>query len=498
MTRPTITTGPPRLKNPITSAITPISIASSETGNGPNSPSGRSPSRPVDAIPAAARVPPRLGAAHAPDGAAMTLANRPVGICGACANVAWTFWEATFDEHNVPTWRPVSHACSVWPRSEPCWSWRAASRAAVGAGRRRSGQRRAARRQRLLPLQPGGPTLAATRAERRDGRAKAQGFPLKVALIAAPTDLGVIPDLFGKPQSYAQFLDQEISFTSRQRLLVVMAAGYGLEGFDGSAQAAVRGLPKPAGATSTDLARAALVAVPRVAAAEGPSASGEFPAAPAPVGGSGSRAATVIGLAAAALWSPRRSLVLRRRPSRTSRLTAVNRGAVNPNGAPGPERAQLGDPVDSGSPAGGAAGRRAPRSASPAPPPAPSGGLQAHPARAGRRPRTRAACRRRTRAPHRRRPRSRAEPPAAIAARNTGRRSGSPSRCTDRLPGSRPSPSTAAGAPPLLVTPPRNQHIAPALSPASTIPRSHAARIAASTPCSRQIASMLRIEPPPT
>ena len=33
--------------------------------------------------------------------------------------------------------------------------------------------------------------------------AKAAGFPLKVALIAAPVDLGVIPDLFGKPQQYA-------------------------------------------------------------------------------------------------------------------------------------------------------------------------------------------------------------------------------------------------------------------------------------------------------
>ena len=44
-------------------------------------------------------------------------------------------------------------------------------------------------------------------------KAKAEGFPVKVALIAAPTDLGVIPDLFGKPQPYAQFLDQEISFT---------------------------------------------------------------------------------------------------------------------------------------------------------------------------------------------------------------------------------------------------------------------------------------------
>src|SRR5271163_1216609 len=55
-------------------------------------------------------------------------------------------------------------------------------------------------------------------------------FPIKVALIASPVDLGVIPDLFGKPQKYADFLDQEISFQTKQPLLVVMSAGYGVEG----------------------------------------------------------------------------------------------------------------------------------------------------------------------------------------------------------------------------------------------------------------------------
>ena len=64
-------------------------------------------------------------------------------------------------------------------------------------------------------------------------------------------------------------------------------------------------------------------------------------------------------------------------------------------------------------------------------------------------------------------------------------------------PGSSPIPWTTSGRPPLIETPPSNQHIAPALRPASTIPRSQAVRIASSIPCSRQIASMLRIEPPP-
>jgi len=97
--------------------------------------------------------------------------------------------------------------------------------------------------------------------------AKRSGFPFKVALIAAPTDLGVIPDLFGKAQQYADFLDQEISFQGKQPLLVVMAAGYGTQGFAGPAKLAVRALHRPAGSTSADLARAAIVAVARLAAA---------------------------------------------------------------------------------------------------------------------------------------------------------------------------------------------------------------------------------------
>jgi len=64
-------------------------------------------------------------------------------------------------------------------------------------------------------------------------------FPIKVALIASPVDLGVIPDLFGKPQKYADFLDQEISFQVKQPLLVVMASGYGVQGLSPSATAAV-------------------------------------------------------------------------------------------------------------------------------------------------------------------------------------------------------------------------------------------------------------------
>jgi hypothetical protein len=99
--------------------------------------------------------------------------------------------------------------------------------------------------------------------------AKKAGFPLKVALIGSPVDLGVVPDLFGQPQKYAAFLDQEISFRTKQPVLVVMAAGYGVQGLGTWAQSVIASLPKPAGTTSNDLARAAIVAVARLARAGG-------------------------------------------------------------------------------------------------------------------------------------------------------------------------------------------------------------------------------------
>ena len=95
------------------------------------------------------------------------------------------------------------------------------------------------------------------------------GARVKIALIAAPTDLGVIPALFGKPQEYATYLDQEISFQRKTPLLVVMTAGYGVQGLPPAAQAAVARLPHAPASTGNALAVAALTAVGRIAAAEG-------------------------------------------------------------------------------------------------------------------------------------------------------------------------------------------------------------------------------------
>jgi hypothetical protein len=95
-------------------------------------------------------------------------------------------------------------------------------------------------------------------------------FPIKVALIDTPVDLGAIPTLFAKPQQYADFLDQEISFAgSKQLLLVVMPDGYGVEGLGILATDTASRLERPVGHASDDLARAAVAAVPKLAAAAG-------------------------------------------------------------------------------------------------------------------------------------------------------------------------------------------------------------------------------------
>ncbi|GAC1439499.1 MAG: hypothetical protein NVSMB51_17480 [Solirubrobacteraceae bacterium] len=90
--------------------------------------------------------------------------------------------------------------------------------------------------------------------------AHAAGFPIKVALIATANDLGAVPDLFGKPQQYADFLDREISFNKKDLLLVVMPQGFGVTAA-GSA-AALSGIAiKPASGSSDGLAAAGIRAV---------------------------------------------------------------------------------------------------------------------------------------------------------------------------------------------------------------------------------------------
>ena len=102
--------------------------------------------------------------------------------------------------------------------------------------------------------------------------AKARGYPVRVAVIQAPTDLGAIPQLLGKPSIYARFLGAELRFAYRGRLLVVMQDGYGFTENgkpEPQGMKALANLPKPAGNTPDDLTRSAITALHTVAAAAG-------------------------------------------------------------------------------------------------------------------------------------------------------------------------------------------------------------------------------------
>ncbi len=117
-------------------------------------------------------------------------------------------------------------------------------------------------------------------------------MPIKVALIAAPLDLGGLPTLFGKPQQYAKFLDQEITFNRKPPLLVVMPSGFGVAGLSPAATAAAASLAKPGGKTGDDLAQSALAAIPKLAAASGVTLAPVSSPPPATSGGGGSSPTT--------------------------------------------------------------------------------------------------------------------------------------------------------------------------------------------------------------
>lgn len=148
-----------------------------------------------------------------------------------------------------------------------------------------------------------GATAAAARAH----------FPIKVALISGPLDLGVVPSLYGQPQSYAHFLEQEISFMGRSLLLVVMKNGYGVEGLPAPATAAAAQLPKPAGNTSADLVQAALTAVHKLASAAGHPIPGTTSGTSTSGGGLDIKTVVVIVLVLAAIATAGALLAVRRR-----------------------------------------------------------------------------------------------------------------------------------------------------------------------------------------
>ena len=98
-------------------------------------------------------------------------------------------------------------------------------------------------------------------------RARQAGWPIKVAIIATPQDLGAASSLYANPQGYANFLFSEIG-AGKLRLLVVMPAGFGGQNLGAGVDKALAGLG-PIEGGGDPLAKLALTAVARLAAGDG-------------------------------------------------------------------------------------------------------------------------------------------------------------------------------------------------------------------------------------
>jgi hypothetical protein len=144
--------------------------------------------------------------------------------------------------------------------------------------------------------------------------AKQQKFPIRVALILTPSDLGTAFSLFRKPQKYAQFLGLELAFVYRNRLLVVMPNGYGyaVKGTPDPKASAVVGKLPPPGSDATKEVTAAIRAVQALGAANGKQLT-----VPKAGGSSTTRDRITIAAAATAALALAAAVVLYRRQRRT-------------------------------------------------------------------------------------------------------------------------------------------------------------------------------------
>jgi cytochrome oxidase Cu insertion factor (SCO1/SenC/PrrC family)/thiol-disulfide isomerase/thioredoxin len=96
------------------------------------------------------------------------------------------------------------------------------------------------------------------------------GFPIRVAIIARPSDLGAVTGLWRKPRAYARFLGLELSLAYKQRLLVVMPNGLGFNWPGHASTSAYRALANiPIGSAGGGLLGAAQSAVHKLAVADG-------------------------------------------------------------------------------------------------------------------------------------------------------------------------------------------------------------------------------------
>jgi len=140
--------------------------------------------------------------------------------------------------------------------------------------------------------------------------AAAKKYRIRVAVILSPSDLGTAFSLFGKPQKYAEFLGLELSFVYRDRLVVVMPSGYGyaVKGHPDPATAQLLKKLPPPGRDATKEVQAAIVAVQRLAVADGHNLT-----VPKTKGSSGARDRITIAAAATAAIALIAAFVLYRR-----------------------------------------------------------------------------------------------------------------------------------------------------------------------------------------
>jgi len=132
-------------------------------------------------------------------------------------------------------------------------------------------------------------------------RVQSTGFPVRVAVIAHPNDLGAVTALWLQPQKYALFLGIELSMVFKGPLLVVMPNGLGFQWPGHAAASAVAerrldGIKVAAGGSG--LVAATTTAVKQLARVNGARLSGASAAARAAAGASSGRAATTSGDAA--------------------------------------------------------------------------------------------------------------------------------------------------------------------------------------------------------
>jgi hypothetical protein len=147
------------------------------------------------------------------------------------------------------------------------------------------------------------------------------GLPIKVAVIGNKTDLGAVPQLWGKPQTYAKFLGAELRFVYKDTLLIVMPQGFGISGPfpQAKAVAALSGVdprkdPSPEGLTaSADQALRALAAADGRKLSGGSGSSGGGGSVPLPLIAAGVMVLAGIGGGVLVLRGDRKSRAAKKR-----------------------------------------------------------------------------------------------------------------------------------------------------------------------------------------